>query len=331
MQRVHKGQPLKIAAADWNAMADAAEAYQRSRANQTAGSNGSSLPAGLVLVRNDSGAGRARHEVLGIDAPLFTPTDNLDQFKSRVALKGVSPNATTHAGRFVVLYEPIRSTEIGLAWASTVCPVQISVTDASHQYADVATGDMAKLASGTSGAAHILWKETGTGTKWAIVRLSYSSGGGGAVQIRRARAQEDAGSSFTLSVKLLDADANVTGDALEVHEITGYYCFGQLNPLLYTGDDLLVAQVDSVNLTPSQAVAPGDVVRATITGTAGAYSWIEAQLDDGTNIILYNVNGQPWQDLLPSLKNVTGRDKCFAIVIGSTYYAIPDFANIGKA
>ncbi|HUW33271.1 MAG TPA: hypothetical protein VM223_16810, partial [Planctomycetota bacterium] len=38
-------------------------------------------------------------------------------------------------------------------------------------YAEIADGDAAKLASAASGSAYIIWKETGTGVKWAVVAM----------------------------------------------------------------------------------------------------------------------------------------------------------------
>jgi len=203
--------------------------------------------------------------------------------------------------------------------------------DEDHGYADIADGDTAKLASGTSGA-YILWKEAGAGTKWAIVRLGTYAGESGSAQIRRARAQENSPADQYLSVKLLDASGNPVGAAFDATEVNGRV-FTSLNPNVLTGDDLLVAQVDDtwyvLNFTPSQS-SQGNVVRVTITGVGGVYTWIEAQLHDGTPITLYNVNGNPWQDLLPNLKNTTNRNKCFALNVGGTWYAIPDFSNVGR-
>ena len=211
--------------------------------------------------------------------------------------------------------------------------MQIDVTDEDHEYADVATADMAKLASATSGAAHILWKETGTGTKWATVRLGKGAGGTADAVIRRAKAQENAQADAYLSVKLLDSGGGETGDAFDVTNIGGRN-FTALTPDVHTGDTVLVTEVDSIwyvlNFTPSQSSA-GTLVRVTVTEIGGAHPYIAAKLDDDTAIELVNVNGINWENLLPSMKNTSGRDKCFAMQIGGTWYAIPDFANIGKA
>lgn len=132
-------------------------------------------PDGLVLIKNDTASAVDRFGILGIDGPIITPTDNADAFKDRVALSCSGPTAGTHDAKFVICYEPIPAGEYGLAWASGVCQVQINVTDADHAFADITGSDTAKLASGLAGGAQILWKESGTGTKWAIVRFVLSA------------------------------------------------------------------------------------------------------------------------------------------------------------
>ncbi|HUW33118.1 MAG TPA: hypothetical protein VM223_16035 [Planctomycetota bacterium] len=334
LKKVQPGQPIRIPAAAYNAFIDAALDYRQRQRSAGNTPQPSFRQASIVLVQNDSGADVGRFAVLGINGPLITPAASLDGFKNHLALIGVTPDTDTHAGRFVITGEPIKSGEIGAAYAAGVCQVQIDVTDDVHEYADVADGDTAKLASGTSGAC-ILWKDAGAGTKWAIVRLGNSAGEAeaGPTAIRRASAQEAAPSDQYLSVKLLDADGNETGDAFDVSEIGGRI-WTSLNPNVIVGTRLLVTEVDghwyALGFTPSQSSA-GNVQRVTITGSGdGGYTWIEAQLGDGTPITLWNVNGNPWRDLLPNLKNTANRNKCFALNVGGTWYAIPDFSNVGR-
>ena len=331
LKKVQSGERFRIPPAAYNAFVDAALDYQQRRQNSGAGTGGSA-PRGTVYVRNESGADVGRFAVLGIDAPSVLPSISEEGFQEHLILDGVTPAAGTHEGRFVIMAEPIAAGEIGQAYASGVCQVQVNVADEAHEYADIADGDAAELASGSSGAC-ILWKEPGTGTVWAIVRLGSSAGESGSATIRRARAQEDAPGDAFLSVKLLDAAGNETGDAFDATEINGRI-FTSLNPNVVTGDDLLVTEVDGtwyvLNFTPSQAAA-GNVVRVTITGSGDdGHSYIAAQLDDATPITLYNVNGNLWYNLLPNLKNTSNRNKCFALNVGGTWYAIPDFSNIGR-
>jgi len=131
-----------------------------------------------VHVKNASGADRARFAVLGIDSPIFSPSEAADNFANQVALVGVTPTAD-HAGKFVVLLEPIADGEIGQAVVSGVTPVKVNVTDEAHTRADVQAGQAGYLASGDSGSALILWKEAGTGEKWALVNLGMPSGEAG--------------------------------------------------------------------------------------------------------------------------------------------------------
>jgi hypothetical protein len=92
-----------------------------------------------------------------------------------VAFKGISPTVADHLGRFAVLLEPVKQGDIGPACVAGVCIVHVDVQDEDHEYADIADGRY-RLATSDSGTARILWKEGGTGTKWAVVRL----GAGGA-------------------------------------------------------------------------------------------------------------------------------------------------------
>jgi len=172
-RKVRSGEPLAIPANTFNAFIDAAVAH---RQQQNVG--GGRLPAyrqaSIVLVRNDSGSDVGQFGVLGISGVVFDPATALESFQGRVALAGVTPVAGTHEGKFVIAAEPVKNGEIGTAYVAGVCQVQASVADANHRFAEIAGGDAAKLASGVAGTAHIIWKETGTGVKWAIVRFGFS-------------------------------------------------------------------------------------------------------------------------------------------------------------
>jgi hypothetical protein len=56
--------------------------------------------------------------------------------------------------------------------------VQIDVQGSGDTYASPIASDAAKLKSGTSGSARILYKEAGTGIKWAVVQFPASAAGG---------------------------------------------------------------------------------------------------------------------------------------------------------
>lgn len=174
LKKVQSGQPLVIPASAYNAFVDAAVDFRQRTAHLGQGAQPSSQQASIVLVRNDSGSNQNRLAVLGIDTPIIDPATNLNEFKKRVALSCVTPTADTHEGKFVVLAEPIASGKIGRAYAAGVCPVQLLVIDedaAEYEYADIFDGVAGGLFASPSGSASILWKEEGTGVKWAVIRF----------------------------------------------------------------------------------------------------------------------------------------------------------------
>ncbi len=91
-----------------------------------------------------------------IAEPIISPNDNVDEFKDRVALKCVSPQAD-RAGKFVVLLEPLVDGAIGRAYITGACMVRVEMVDESHAFADTALDRMDALVSGPSGAAQLLW------------------------------------------------------------------------------------------------------------------------------------------------------------------------------
>ena len=127
--------------------------------------------ADIVHIKNTTSAARDRFNVLGVDSPLITPTQNEDAFKNRVVLMGSMPDKAKHFGRLAILYEPIRAGEIGQAWLSGICPAKVNVIQAGHQFADLIDSDATALRSGHAGSAQILWHEGQGYGKWAIVRL----------------------------------------------------------------------------------------------------------------------------------------------------------------
>jgi len=181
LRKVRSGQRLEIPAAAYNAFVDAAIDLQRRRQNALGDPKQAFRQTGTVLVRNDSGSDVPRFGVLGIDGPLIGPSDNVEEFKNRVALAGVTPVAADHTGKFVVTLEPIAAGEIGRAVISGIAIAKVNVADAgtTYDYADVADGQVDYLEAKTNtGSAQILWLEAGTGEKWAVVRLSNPGGGG---------------------------------------------------------------------------------------------------------------------------------------------------------
>lgn len=124
------------------------------------------------LVRNDVGVFLSAFSVVGIAAPIVLPADNLTEFKYRPALSAVVPTSSHEDGGFAVIQSPLAAGAIArTAVAAGVTPVRVYVNDAAHLFADAAAGDTTQLHSAATGPARILWKESGTGTRWALVRI----------------------------------------------------------------------------------------------------------------------------------------------------------------
>lgn len=184
-QKVRSGDDFVISAAAYNAFIDAV-AWMRRQQRGLNGGGFSNIPdADVILVKNTTGEDLPRFAVAGLDGPVFGPDDNLDEFLGNVCMKAVTPTETDHAGRFVILQEPLADEAIGRAWASGCCPVRIEVQDEGDTTADVMDGDASRLKSG-SGAAQILWKNSGNGQQWGFIRF-----GGGSESLIRGRAFED--------------------------------------------------------------------------------------------------------------------------------------------
>ena len=141
---VRAGEALRIRAPAWNAMLDVA-ADHRAAPSLSAEPKARRSEGGIVPVKNTSGADRERFDILGVDAPIFTPADSLDAFKDQVALKGVTPTLGDHESRFVVLLEPVKAGGIGLAGVQGVFPVKVDVQDEDHEFADVDDGECGHL------------------------------------------------------------------------------------------------------------------------------------------------------------------------------------------
>ena len=176
LKKVKSGDPLRISAQTFNTFIDMVKDYQGRKMQGGQFAQREFQQTGIVLVKNNSGLDCDRFSVLGIDGLVFTPTDNLEGFKNKVAFKGVTPDESVHLGKFVILQEPIKAGEIGSAWIAGFCPVQVDMINANHKFADIAEADTAALRSGNAGAAQILWVESGTGVKWAAVQIGLPAG-----------------------------------------------------------------------------------------------------------------------------------------------------------
>ena len=171
---VAPGQPLRIPARTWNALMDDARRSTLPSDMFGSGSLGGADLGPVIWIKNTSGGNLDRFSVVGIDGIVIDPADNLAEFKRVLALQGTTPAAGRHDEKFAVLAEPVIDGRLGRAWVTGVCVVQVNMTAAAHGCATITDADATMLTSAPTGPARILYVESGTGTKWAVVRLGAS-------------------------------------------------------------------------------------------------------------------------------------------------------------
>jgi hypothetical protein len=168
----------------WNRMLDMLRWWLSQQA-QT-GSPGVSADQDVCMfdVQNNTGSDQDWLAVVGLDGPVFTPTDNLDGFRHKPMLKGVTPATPTHRGKWAVLLSPCPSGDIVKAAVAGVVPVRVYINNTADKFCDVidaktVSGETCYLGTGDSGA-QILWTDGTTANHigWAIVRLGQSAPSG---------------------------------------------------------------------------------------------------------------------------------------------------------
>jgi hypothetical protein len=173
-KKVQTGEKLKIAAETFNTMIDAALDFKARQQGRGQDAQRRFYQSGIFPVRNASGTDRDQFDVVAVGSPIIGPSDNLPEFKNRPALEGATPSGALvggDIGRFGILQEPCKAGEIVSAVISGVTVAKVYVTAEWHEKADVRNGACASLISAEQGSATILWKESGLGLRWAIVRL----------------------------------------------------------------------------------------------------------------------------------------------------------------
>lgn len=172
LKKVLPGQQLSIPAQAYNAFVDAALAHRGVGAHgPQVPERTYSRPPGLVRVRNMSGVDLPRFSPIGVSNVAISPTASLPNFQNTPIFHGFQPVSSQYRGKFAVLQEPLANGALGDAVLSGITVSQISVEHATHDRVDVNTAGGWLLLSSYYGAAEILYAESGTGTKWAILRI----------------------------------------------------------------------------------------------------------------------------------------------------------------
>ena len=171
LKKVLPGQELAIPAEAYNAFVDAAMACRGNRSLGTSVSTPGGLSSSVIKVKNNTAGALDRFAAVGLESLAITPSGSLQNFQNTPVFNVVAPGSATYLGKFAVLQEPLPAAYIGDAIVSGVTVAQITVNHASHDRADVNPSGGAALVSAFYGAAEILYVESGTGAKWAVLRL----------------------------------------------------------------------------------------------------------------------------------------------------------------
>ena len=182
LRKVRSGQPLRIPAGAYNAFVDAAVDLRsrQGRGQAVAGPLVESAQRGIgvVLVRNDSGELIEPHHALAITGVLVEPGEDDQErtFHSRTPLTGDVATEESDTLAFAVALQPIKPNALGPCVLTGVTTARVYITNETDTTCELAA-DETVLASTPMGGIPILWKEDGTGEKWAVIELGRPSPG----------------------------------------------------------------------------------------------------------------------------------------------------------
>ncbi len=174
--KVRTGQPLVIPARAYNAFVDAAVDHQSRERNTTGNPRPDQSHRGIVLVRNDTTETLPAFNALAIASPLIEPGDSDQErtFQGRTPLIGELATEESPPLSFVVAQQEIQQGELGRCVLSGTTPAKVTVIDESDTTCEL-KADETLLTTSPLGGAPILWKEEGTGEKWAVIELGRPS------------------------------------------------------------------------------------------------------------------------------------------------------------
>ena len=106
--------------------------------------------------------------------------ENAAEYQYRPSFTAAAP-ASGDEDKFAIYQEPVAAGAAGMIRLAGVAICQLLINDLADEFAAAVAADTAKLSSGQSGGARILYLETGkvaTDTAWAVVRIGDGGGGG---------------------------------------------------------------------------------------------------------------------------------------------------------
>lgn len=165
------GDKLEISATKWNAIDDVLRRSKGSIHDRLDGLASAFGGASTIKVINRTGAIQQRYRILGLGESFHSPSSSLDQFKNKYVLEADLPELPDHRQLWGITTGSIAPDGVGELAIGGCVVCQIDITSTHHKFANIADSEVGNLVSGFWGNAQIVWRESGTGLKWAVVRL----------------------------------------------------------------------------------------------------------------------------------------------------------------
>ncbi len=197
MKKVKAGDSFKPEAKTWNSFIDAALYAKQRQVGMTVKTPSRDTKSGLVLVRNATGQELSQFAAVSLGDLLITPTDNEADFRNNIPVfEAELVTSENNEKPYGILQKPLQQNECGPAMLAGITPVKVVIDDESHEFAKP---DENGLKSSNKGLARILWKESDTGEKWAVIHL-----GGAAASACRGPFEVVIEDEYTVTVKAYD-------------------------------------------------------------------------------------------------------------------------------
>lgn len=149
LRRVAAGDKLRIPAADWNSMIDAAAALNANRVGTQFGALNYGASQNVVVFRNDTEADLERGQIIHLDDVVCDMTVDAAEFLNNITFKGVVPPAVAanfvEAGQIAVVQEFVEADKIGRAVVSGLTIARVKSDIADRQILDYEPESVSRL------------------------------------------------------------------------------------------------------------------------------------------------------------------------------------------
>jgi hypothetical protein len=173
MNKVKTGQKFSVKAETWNSFIDAADFVKQQQADMNNSVSRKDTKSGVVMVRNGTDNVLEQFNVVSLGDLIIKPVDNEQEFRCNLPVfEAENVSDENKEKPFAILQKPLMESECGLAMVTGITPVKINIGSAAHEFVELSADG---LNSSETGSIRVLWKDDGTGDKWAVVQLGSSA------------------------------------------------------------------------------------------------------------------------------------------------------------